>query len=209
LETTKIFLITYCAALAGVIPPGLINMSVAKTCMERGKKSGLWVAVGASVIVFLQAWIAIQLARYIFYNPIYRNMLLRTGVVIFLLMGIYFFIKARQKKKEIKIGGHDETRSFFKGVMMSTLNVLPIPYFCALGAGLNVSGRVDYDVVNIWAFIVAAMLGTFTTLYAYAVFFVRAVKKTSNIQKYTNYFMAWLMMLLLVITLLRVLFGES
>ncbi|MFZ0491260.1 MAG: lysine transporter LysE, partial [Salegentibacter sp.] len=31
MEETKLFLITYFAALIGVIPPGLVNMTVAKT----------------------------------------------------------------------------------------------------------------------------------------------------------------------------------
>jgi len=209
LETTKIFFITFFAALVGVIPPGLINMSVAKTCIERGKKSGIWVAIGASTVVFFQAWIAIQLARYIFHNPFYHNMLLRTGVVIFLLMGIYFFVKARKKKKQIKLKSHGDTRSFFKGAMISVLNVLPIPYFCALGAGLNVSGTVNYNLANIWAFIIAAMLGTFATLYVYAVSSIKILHKTAIVNKYSNYFMAWLMMLLLVISLLRVLLGGA
>ena len=113
MEPTKIFIITYMAALVGVIPPGLINMSVAKTTLQRGKNNGIWVAVGASVVVFFQAWIAIQLARYIFYNPYYHNMLLRTGVVIFLLLGIYFFVKARQKNRKIKISESRGTKSFF------------------------------------------------------------------------------------------------
>lgn len=208
METTKIFFITFFAALVGVIPPGLINMSVAKTCIERGRKNGILVAVGASIVVFFQAWIAIQLARYIFYNPFYHNMLLRTGVVIFLLMGIYFFVQARKKKKVIKVRNHDETRSFFKGVMIAALNVLPIPYFCALGAGLNVSGTVNYNLANIWAFIIAAMLGTFATLYAYVFSSSKILGKTAIVHKYSNYFMAWLMILLLVITLLRVLLGE-
>ncbi len=183
-------------------------MSVAKTCIERGKKNGILVAVGASIVVFFQAWIAIQLARYIFYNPFYHNMLLRTGVVIFLLMGIYFFVQARKKNKVIKTHSHDETRSFFKGVMIAALNVLPIPYFCALGAGLNVSGTVNYNLANIWAFIIAAMLGTFATLYVYVISSIKIVGKTAFVNKYSNYFMAWLMILLLVITLLRVLLGD-
>jgi len=63
LETTKLFIITFTAAFIGVIPPGLVNMTVAKTCVERGKQSGIIVALGASVVVLLQALIAIQLAN--------------------------------------------------------------------------------------------------------------------------------------------------
>jgi len=209
LETTKLFFITYFAALAGVIPPGLINMSVAKTCVQHGKKNGFLVAIGASLIVAFQALIAILLARYIFGNPFVRNMLLRTGLVIFLILAIFFFVRAKRSSvKSVKIPKHAGVRSLGKGMMVSVLNVLPIPYFCALGAALNVSGKVEYDIIAISIFIVAAVLGTFTTLYLYVVFFARIENKSASFAKYSNYFMAAMMLVLVIITLVRTVYFE-
>lgn len=204
MEETKLFLITYFAALIGVIPPGLVNMSVAKTCVKRGKKNGIYVAVGAAVIVLFQALIAILLAKYIFDNPYVRNMLLRTGLVIFLLMAGYFFIMAQRKKKEVEVAETNGLRSVLKGMMISILNIFPIPYFCAIGAGLNVGGNVDYHISQILFFIVAAALGTFTTLYLYALFFAKIEDKNTYFAKYSNYFMAILMMVLVIITFIRI-----
>lgn len=209
METTKLFFITYFAAFAGVIPPGLINMSVAKTCVQHGKNNGILVAVGASLVVAFQALIAILLARYIFGNPFVRNMLLRTGLVIFLIMAIFFFVKAKRSHvKKVKVPKHAGARSLGKGMMISVLNVLPIPYFCALGAALNVSGKVEYDVVAISVFIAAAVLGTFTTLYLYVTFFARIENKSASFAKYSNYFMAALMLVLVIITLIRTVYFE-
>lgn len=64
MEEAKLFLITYLAAFIGVVPPGLVNMTVAKTCVEKGKKNGLYVAVGAGIIILIQAFIAVLLAKY-------------------------------------------------------------------------------------------------------------------------------------------------
>lgn len=208
METTKLFLITYFAALAGVIPPGLINMSVAKTCVQHGKKNGVLVAIGASIIVLFQALIAIQLARYIFGNPYVQSMLLRVGIVIFGIMAIFFFVKAKRSKvKEVKIPKNAGLRSLGKGVMVSVLNVLPIPYFCALGVGLNVSGKVEYDVIAIFFFVIAAAFGTFTALYFYATFFAKITNRGASFAKYSNYFMAGLMFVLVIITLVRTLYA--
>ncbi|WP_299211352.1 LysE family transporter [uncultured Dokdonia sp.] len=209
MEITKLFLITYFAALAGVIPPGLINMSVAKTCVQQGKNSGLLVTIGACLVVAFQALIAILLARYIFGNPFVRNMLLRTGLVIFLIMAIFFFIKAKRSHvKKVKISKHRGIRSLGKGMMVSALNVLPIPYFCALGVALNVSGKVEYDVMAISIFIAAAVLGTFTALYLYVIFFARIENRSASFAKYSNYFMAALMLVLVIITLIRTIYFE-
>ena len=69
LDTAQFIVITYFAAMVGVIPPGLVNMTVAKTCVNKGKRSGLRVALGASMVVFFQAMLAILMAKYIFNHP--------------------------------------------------------------------------------------------------------------------------------------------
>ena len=84
----------------------------------------------------------------------------------------------------------------------------PIPYFCALGAALNVSGKVEYDIIAISFFIAAAVLGTFTTLYLYVIFFARIENKSASFAKYSNYFMAGLMLVLVIITLIRTIYFE-
>jgi threonine/homoserine/homoserine lactone efflux protein len=206
LETAKLFLVTFFASLVGVIPPGLVNMTVARTCLERGKNNGILVAIGASIVVIFQALIAILLAKYIFFNPYVKNILLRTGAVIFFFMAIYFFAKAKQKSTKIKVYRNNDTRSFFKGVMMSAINVLPIPYFCAIAAGMSVSGKIEYDTLRITAFIIAAGAGTFVTLYFYVFSFLKIEKKTASIAKYSNYFMGILMLILVVITLARIIY---
>lgn len=203
--TTKLFLITFLTALVGVIPPGLVNMTVAKTCVERGKRSGITVAFGASVVVIIQAWIAIQLARYIFDDRWMYTMLHRAGFVVFLLLGVYFFIKARRRsaKKKIKLSKHGVVRSFLKGAMISFFNILPIPYFCAIGTALNIQGTIDYDIITIVTFITAAGAGTFVMLYIYAISFLNIEIKEERFAKRSNYFMALLMGILMLVTFIR------
>lgn len=204
MEETKLFLITYFAALLGVIPPGLVNMTVAKTCVEHGKKNGLYVAIGASIVVLLQALVAVLLAKYIFDNPFIRNILLRTGLVIFLLLSVFFYVKAR---RDPHIETHSKTpvnRSIFKGMLIALLNVFPIPYFVAVGAAINVGGDLSYDWFLIITFVLAASLGTFTTLYFYVLSFLRIEDKTEVFSKYSNYFMAALMFILVIITVIRI-----
>src|SRR5690606_20978975 len=133
--------ITYFAALLGVVPPGLVNMSVAKTCLKRGKQNGMYMAIGASVTVLAQATIAIHLARYIFNNPYVNSILLRAGFVIFLIMMVYLLIMAQHRRKEVEVHPTSGIRSVFKGMMIGALNIFPIPYFVALGAALNVNGN--------------------------------------------------------------------
>ena len=208
MEETKIFLITYFAALLGVVPPGLVNMSVAKTCVKKGKKNGIFMAAGASFVVLIQAFIAIILARYIFNNPFVHNVLLRAGLVIFLIMMVYFLIMAKRRRKEVEVSPTSGFRSIVKGMVIGALNVFPIPYFVALGAALNVNGDIEYHLLNNAVFVTAASLGTFTTLYLYALFFARIEDEEAFFARYSNYFMAGLMLVLVIITFIRIFYGE-
>lgn len=204
LEETKIFLITYFAALLGVVPPGLVNMSVAKTCVKRGKTSGIYMAMGASLIVLLQAAIAVMFARYIFDNSYIKSMLLRAGFVIFLIMMFYFLIMAQRKRKEVEVTSTSGSKSILKGMVIGALNIFPVPFFVALAAVLNVNGNIEYHLLNITAFILGASLGTFTTLYLYTFFFARIEAEGTFFVRYSNYFMAALMLVLLIITFIRI-----
>jgi threonine/homoserine/homoserine lactone efflux protein len=204
LEETKIFLITYFAALLGVVPPGLVNMTVAKTCVQKGKKNGIYVAAGASFVVLIQAMIAVLLTRYIFDNPFVRNVLLRAGLVIFLILMVYFLIMAKYKRKKVEVSPTSGVKSILKGVMIGALNIFPIPFFVALSAALNVNGQVEYLLLNNTVFVLAASLGTFTTLYLYALFFAKIEAEETFFAKYSNYFMAGLMLILVIITFIRI-----
>jgi len=206
LETTKLFIVTFFASLIGVIPPGLVNMTVAKTCLERGKKDGIMVAIGAATVVGVQALIAILLAKYIYFNPFVRNIILRTGAVIFFFLSIYFFAKAKQRETKIKVYQREHSRSLVKGMIISGINVLPIPYLCTIAAAMSVKGNMDYDAQRIIAFIIAAGLGTFVALYLYVFSFLKIEKKTASITKYSNYFMGILMLVLVCITLARIIY---
>jgi threonine/homoserine/homoserine lactone efflux protein len=205
LEETKLFLITYFAAFIGVLPPGLVNMTVAKTCVEKGKKSGLLVAIGAGIVILIQAFIAVLLAKYIFDHPFVRRMILRAGLVVFSILAVYFFIQARHKKGINQNRQKAKAQSLFKGMLIAALNVFPIPYFVAIAGAMNLNGGVQYDWSLITSFASAACLGSFTSLYIYVVLFDKIEKKAESFARYSNYFMAGLMLVLIIVALVRIL----
>lgn len=205
MEETKLFLITYFAAFIGVVPPGLVNMTVAKTCVEKGKKSGLFVAIGAGIVILIQAFIAVLLAKYIFDHPFVRRMILRAGLVVFCILGVYFFIKARHKKGVKHNRQKAQAQSLFKGMLIASLNVFPIPYFVAIAGAMDLSGGMDYDWSLVISFAAAACLGSFTSLYLYVELFDKIEKKAESFAKYSNYFMAGLMLVLIIVALVRIL----
>lgn len=161
-------------------------------------------ALGASLVVLLQAAIAIVMVRYIFDNTFITSVLLRAGFVIFLIMMFYFLVMAQRKRREVEVTPTSGFKSVLKGLIIGALNIFPIPFFVALAAALNVNGDIDYHLLNNTAFVLAASMGTFTTLYLYALFFAKIEAEGTFFVKYSNYFMAALMLVLLLITFVRI-----
>lgn len=204
-----LFFATYSAAFMGVVIPGLINMTAAKTSAKKGRLAAILFSVGASCVVVLQAYIAVLISQYLYNNPVIIDLLLKIALVVFTVFTIYFFIIARKNKKkkakEIKVS---KTNSFFKGVFLAALNVLPIPYFSGLNAAWNISGWIKFELLDILTFILAAGLGTFSTLYIYVVYFNRLETKSNRFSKHSDYILSALMFILVIITLIRIFYGD-
>lgn len=206
METLLLFTITFAAAFAGVFPPGLVNMSVVKMSLERTQKDGLLMAVGASVTVFFQALLGVVLARYIFRHPDAEGMLLRTALVILAILFVFFIFQGNKKKnvKQIKsVSGW----SFFKGLGVSAINLFPIPFFMVLSTLQKKSPEISYTSTAIFVFSLAACLGTLFMLYLYIVSFAKLDEKLPKLKKYSNFVMAILMLILILVTSVRIYYG--
>lgn len=203
MEDLQIYVYTYLAALVGVIPPGLVNMSVAKACLEKGRRNGILMALGASLIVFFQALVAILISKFIFSNPQVKNMFLQVGIVILIFMFIYFLLSANRKKTQRNIKKRTGTKSFFTGILVSALNIFPIPYFVLIGTLLTNNFKISFTIYDDLFFALSAAIGTLTTLYFYIFFIMKIDGKTELFKKYSNYFMAALMLILIIVTFAR------
>ena len=92
----------FITAVIGILPPGLINMTAAKVNLKEGKKNAYWFVLGAIIIIFFQAYLAILFARIINIRPDIVTLLREVGFGIFGSLTVYFLWIA--KKPKIKKG---------------------------------------------------------------------------------------------------------
>ncbi len=204
-----IFAVTFLCAFLGVLPPGLVNMTVIKTFFERGRNSALLVGFGACVIVFFQALVGIHLSRLIAKHQWMYSAMFQVGLVLFLILAIYFFIQAKKRasQKTIKISKHGFWQNFLKGALLSLLNVLPIPFFCALAVTLHIRMGLEYNYQVHFNYALAASLGSFLMLCSYIFFFSFLKISQEQFARRSNYLMAMLMLFLSLFTLTRIVVG--
>jgi len=194
-------------AFLAVIPPGLINMTAAKISLQEGKNEAISFAIGASVIIFFQTFIAVLFARFISNHQEVVSTLQEIGIFIFSLLSIYFFWIAKKPKK-IKTDSRVRGKSnrFFLGMLLSTLNLLPIPFYVFASMTLAASGYFNFDKIPVAEFVIGVMIGSFTVLYIYIVAFKKIENKTEFLMRNINTIIGSVTTFMAVLTLIKLLY---
>jgi threonine/homoserine/homoserine lactone efflux protein len=194
-------------AFLAVIPPGLINMTAAKISLQEGKNEAISFAIGASVIIFFQTFIAVLFARFINKHQEIVSTLQEIGIFIFSLLSIYFFWIAKKPKK-IKTDSRVKGKSnrFFLGMLLSTLNLLPIPFYVFASMTLAASGYFNFDKITVAEFVIGVMIGSFTVFYIYIVAFKKIENKTEFLMRNINTIIGSVTTFMAVLTLFKLLY---
>lgn len=194
-------------ALIGVIPPGLLNMTAARISLKEGPGRGITFSSGVCLVVFIQTYVAAIFARYLSNRPDIVEILQRVAFVIFVLITIYFLVIARNQK-ETNLEEEDimsKRSRFFHGMLLSALNVFPIPYQAYMTITLASFGWMDFEKTNIITYVTGAAMGTFVMLYFYIFFFDKIKDKKITSQKSMNYSIGIITGIVALITLINIL----
>ncbi|MEM9918820.1 MAG: LysE family transporter [Bacteroidota bacterium] len=188
----------------GSLPLGVINVTVADTTIQRGIRAGVWVALGASLVEMVQAWISIQFSDLWMGQEGIDRLVKVVSIGVFFLLALYFLWKKPsnpewQSKKETA-----STRYFFKGVLVSAINLLAFPYWIFYGTYLGSEGWLT-DGFYILVFAFGVMLGTLALLLLYARMSLSIVDRLQQIARLTDKFIGVIFLILGSIQLIRLL----
>ena len=207
-QLALLFFATLVAAVLASAPPGLLNVNAAKVSVEKGKKNGVVFSLGIALMVMFQAYLAVRISKFLSRNPEVISWLMKSAILIFAVLAIFFFLKAKKKQQD-RIAVHQGTykSSFRKGLFLAALNLLQIPFYSALNTFFHAKKIMNFEILDEVLFILGGGLGTFLVMYSYVFYFNKMETKTNRFSKNSNYILSGLMVILLVITLIR-LFNE-
>lgn len=194
-------------AAIGIIPPGLINMTAAKINLKEGKKNAFWFVIGAVLVIFFQVYVAVLFARVIDNRPDVVTLLREVGFVIFSILTIYFLFIAKDPitKKKSKIKKSSKKSRFFLGMLLSSLNFFPIPYYVVVSVTLASYHLFVFENNIIFTFVLGSVIGSFAVLYSYIAFFGRIEKKTDYLMRNMNTIIGSITGLIAIVTLFNIL----
>ncbi len=198
------FTIGFLAALVGVIPPGLLNMSAAKISMAEGRRKGLIFSSGVCITVIIQTYVALLFARYLDMHPEVVDLLQKVALGIFVCITVYFLFIAKDTRREMHKGVNArKSHQFFYGMFLAVLNLLPLPYWVYISMTFSGFGWFSFEQPELWTAVVASGIGTFAMLAIYVWFFRR--KEDSVFKLNMNYVIGIITAIISVITFVKIL----
>lgn len=195
----------FITSVIAITPPGLINMTAAKVSIEEGRTRAFVFAGGATFIVLIQTFIATVFAKFIDRNPDVVIVLREIGLVIFLALTFYFFWTSKKMKpKEKKVRLRSKRSRFFLGMLLSALNLFPIPFYVIISITLASYKVFSFEMPFIYSFVLGSGLGAYFAFYCYIAFFKKMESKTSFILNNMNYIIGSITGLVSIITLINI-----
>jgi threonine/homoserine/homoserine lactone efflux protein len=136
----QVFLVGAVLSFIGSIPPGTLNLSVLQLGMEHKIKTALRFALAVSIIEYPYAWIAVVFEDWVTSSPvIVDNFQLITAIVMTVIGG--FSVWSARKPSEFSVKFNES--GFRRGIILSILNPMAIPFWVAITAYLKAQGWVD------------------------------------------------------------------
>lgn len=210
MEILLIIVIGFLSAFFGVLPPGMLNMTVAKISTQIGKSHAIKFALGASLIVFLQSFVGVYFARYLKTHPGIDGQLRIFGAVIFVLLTAYFLYAGIKSKtnKQTKVKVKRGRLYFLQGTSLSALNVFPVPYYAFVGLTLVSKTSNNAILSSVLYFSIAATSGSFLVFYLYIILFQKLEDKLQFITKNINFFIAFITGTVALVSLYELFLGK-
>jgi threonine/homoserine/homoserine lactone efflux protein len=190
----------------GVIPPGLLNLTAAKISVKQTRKAAVIFALGASFVVVGQVYIGVFFSKLLNDNPETLLLLEQFAAIAFIGLSMFFFIRAALDSgtpvvKQVK---RSTIKLFAQGIILSVLNIFPIPFYIGFSSFLAGRGLFVFTYPTAHLFIIGASCGTFLMLLAYIKYVKKFSFDSSTFARKINYILGGLTLLIAIFTIIRI-----
>ena len=205
-----LLLIGIFTAFIGSSIPGLLNMTVVKIGKQEGVKSAYTFMSGTAVTIAIQVFLAVFLAKFIDFNAEVTKIFREVGLAVFILITIYFLFFAskqdqkKKKRKELEIGKDKQKNKFIYGLLLSAINVFPIPFYVFLSATLVSYNISVFGQPNSSIFTLGVVVGSMIIFGLYLKFFNSKSEDDSFILKNINYIIGGVTSVISLLTIYQI-----
>lgn len=183
------FLIGFGVSYLFSLPPGMISLNVLQTTIQKGLLSAFWLALAAVIVESLQAFVGVKFSAWINQHENLKLGLEVFVIPVFLALGIgnvVLGIKTIRNKDKASLQPKKTIGSFWKGLIVSALNPIAIPFWVVWAAGISEKNLLVMETSHILVFVFGTTLGTLACLMTYAVLSAVILKRIHTVKIWMN-----------------------
>jgi threonine/homoserine/homoserine lactone efflux protein len=136
----EVFLAGTIFSFIGSIPPGTLNVTVLQLGLDKKRNTALRFALAVAIVEYPYAWIAVAFEGWLTSSPmIIQNFQLITAIVMTTLGA--FTLWASRKPSTFSVKFNES--GFRRGLILSLLNPMAIPYWMGATAYFKAQGWID------------------------------------------------------------------
>ena len=136
----QVFLIGLVFSFLGSIPPGTLNVCVLQLGIEKKIAAALRFALAVSIVEYPYTWIAVQFEYWITSSPVVTENFQLITAVVMTALGLFMLWSAR-KPSNFSVRFNES--GFRRGMILSILNPMAIPFWVGITAYLKAQGWID------------------------------------------------------------------
>lgn len=185
--------------------PGMLNMQVVATSVRVGKPKAYLFSAGMAIVIGAQTTLAVLFANLLTSNPAVVPGIKQWAVPLFLVLALVFTWKgfraraARKAEKERPYKGGP----FWRGIMMSSMNILNIPLVFAIAGFLMADGYLSRAFLPRLAYVPGTTLGALLIFALYGRLSGWISRNMALFTRNINFFIGGLFVLLAVVQAAR------
>lgn len=156
------FLLAFVFSFLGSIPPGTLNLTVLQLGLEKKINIAWRFAAAAALIEYPYAWLAVTFEKYITSSPVILDNFKLISAIVMITLGALSIWSAQ---KPTVFTEKFQESGFRRGIALSILNPLAMPFWIAVTAYLSVQGWIVLpDNKHLHAYLLGISLGAFVLL---------------------------------------------
>ena len=151
------FLVGASLCFASTLPFGPINLTVAKTTVEKSHLRGFEVAVAAALVetfqVLIAVWFGLVISNFLEDNVVFRAVV----ATIFIILGVFIF--KRRPTESLNADDHYFGSEIKTGLLVAAINPQAIPFWIIALAALNDYTDLSFQGQELTLFLVGVFFG--------------------------------------------------
>ena len=176
------FVLGFVFSFVGSIPPGSLNLIVFQLGLNKQIKVAMRFTAAVAIVEYPYAWLSVIFADMITASPvIIANMQLITAIVM-IILGVVSLLPAKQQSSPIIREFNNS--GFRRGVVLSILNPLALPFWVGVTAYLKGQGFLYLSTNwHLHSYLIGISLGTVALLVIFAYLAQKIVTRFGDLGK--------------------------